>query len=46
MKLQGNIGNREVLILVDSGSMHNFVAEDIFEDLQLPVQLVPSFGVK
>lgn len=46
MKLQGKIGSREVLILVDSGSTHNFVTENIVEDLKLPIQFVPSFGVQ
>lgn len=46
MKLQGTICNREVLILVDSGSTHNFVAENIVKELKLPVQFVPSFGVQ
>lgn len=44
MKLQGNIGSREVLILVDSGSTHNFVAKNIVEDLKLLVQFLSSFG--
>ena len=46
MKLQGVIGNKEVFILVDSGSTHNFVVETIVEELKLPVQFVPSFGVQ
>lgn len=40
MKLQGILDNKEVLILVDSGSTHNFVAETIVEELKLPAQLV------
>lgn len=38
MKLWGTIGNKEVLILVDSGSTHNFIAETIVQDLKLPTQ--------
>lgn len=39
MKLQGAINQRQVLILVDSGSTHNFVAESIVEEHKLPVEM-------
>ncbi|KAJ7957493.1 Ty3/gypsy retrotransposon protein [Quillaja saponaria] len=35
MKLQGKVGKRDVLILVDSGSTHNFVSESIVQELHL-----------
>ncbi|KAL4273003.1 hypothetical protein GQ457_13G020660 [Hibiscus cannabinus] len=46
MKLKGILNNKEVLILVDSGSTHNFVDKDIVKDLKLPVQFIPPFGVQ
>lgn len=46
MKLQGTLNGRHVLILVDSGSTHNFVSEKLVEELQLQAQAVPSFGVQ
>jgi len=46
MKLQGEINHRKVLILVDSGSTHNFVVESIVEKHKLPVEIVPTFGVQ
>lgn len=41
MKLQGTLNRRKVLLLVDSGSSHNFISEKIIEELQLLVQLCP-----
>lgn len=38
MKLQGEINERQVLIIVDSGSTHNFMVETIVEELEIPVQ--------
>ncbi|KAL7116648.1 hypothetical protein ACP275_03G017300 [Erythranthe tilingii] len=46
MQILGKIKHRQVLILVDSGSTHNFVAKQIVQDVALPIQEVPSFGVK
>jgi len=46
MKLQGTLNGRKVLLLVDSGSSHNFISEKIVEELQLPAQVVPYFGVQ
>jgi len=36
MKLYGNIGNNEILILVDSGSVASFVSSKLAAQLQLP----------
>lgn len=41
MKLKG-----EVLILADSGLIHNFIAETIVGELDFLVQTIPSFGVQ
>ncbi|XP_060214445.1 uncharacterized protein LOC132641461 [Lycium barbarum] len=46
MKLQGEINKRRILILVDSGSTLNFVAESIIKEHKLPVESVPTFGVQ
>lgn len=46
MKLLGTIRGRQVIILIDSGSTHNFIAKKIVEDADLPVQFIPAFGVQ
>lgn len=46
MKLQGSLGSRSVLILVDSGSTHNFIATSLVHELHLPIQGISSFGVQ
>lgn len=46
MKLQGMMGEKSILILIDSGSTHNFIAEQLVAELALPVEQIPSFGVQ
>ncbi|KAH0706281.1 hypothetical protein KY285_010780 [Solanum tuberosum] len=46
LKLQGTFCGHKVLMLVDSGSTHNFVAEEIVTKLWLAVQYIPTFGVQ
>lgn len=46
MKLQGKINHRKVLILVDSGATHNFVAESVVEKHKLTIEMAPTFGVQ
>ncbi|KAF7834711.1 retrotransposon gag domain, Retroviral aspartyl protease [Senna tora] len=46
MKLNGTLGSHKVLILVDSGSTHNFISSQFVNKLQLPTQKVSPFGVK
>ncbi|KAH0750729.1 hypothetical protein KY290_029961 [Solanum tuberosum] len=46
MKLQGEINGKKFLILVDSGSTHNFMADSIVEEHNIPVEMVPTFGVQ
>lgn len=36
MRLCGNIGKHEVLILVDSGSVASFISDKLADNLQLP----------
>ncbi|KAH0773531.1 hypothetical protein KY290_010668 [Solanum tuberosum] len=46
LKLQGTFCGHKVLMLVDSDSTHNFVAEEIVTKLGLAVQYIPTFGVQ
>ncbi|KAH0759562.1 hypothetical protein KY290_023055 [Solanum tuberosum] len=46
LKLQGTLCGHKVLMLVDSGLTHNFVAEEIVTKLGLVVQYIPTFGVQ
>lgn len=46
MKLQASLKNREVLILVDSGSTHNFISAALVRELGLAVDTIPTFGVQ
>ncbi|KAL8143387.1 hypothetical protein V2J09_016419 [Rumex salicifolius] len=45
LQLRGTINGRSVLMLVDSGSTHNFISSTLADELQLPRQDVPFFGV-
>ncbi|XP_028806365.1 uncharacterized protein LOC114761176 [Neltuma alba] len=45
MKVLGTILSREVLILIDSGSTHNFISEKLVTELKIPVQrFVHQYG--
>ncbi|VFQ85938.1 unnamed protein product [Cuscuta campestris] len=46
MKLLGSISSKEVLLLVDSGSTHNFISDSVVRDLNLPTFSIPTFGVQ
>ncbi|WVZ05565.1 hypothetical protein V8G54_018911 [Vigna mungo] len=37
MKLRRRIGRREVLVLIDSGTSHNFISQRVVEDLEMAV---------
>ncbi len=45
IRLQGMIQHQEVLILVDSGSSSNFIAESLVSKLQLPTERMPATSV-
>lgn len=46
MKINGSIDSKEVLLLVDSGSTHNFISNTLVKELNLPIYLIPTFGVQ
>lgn len=46
MKLSGKLHGHEVLLLIDSGSTHNFISEKLVEQLKLHVSSVQTFGVQ
>ena len=45
MKVKGTILNKEVVILIDSGASHNFISRGMVEELKLPIDETPSFGI-
>ena len=46
VRLLGQIGEQEILILVDSGSSHSFLSETVAERLNLQVQQMNRVSVK
>lgn len=45
LRVWGRINGKEVLVLIDSGSMHNFVQPTVIEKLKIPTQQIPPFHV-
>ena len=45
MKVKGTINGKEVIILIDCGATHNFIAVKLVEDLQLPLVTINSYRV-
>ncbi|GJS47703.1 ty3-gypsy retrotransposon protein [Tanacetum coccineum] len=45
LQLWGTIGTGDVHVLIDNGSMHNFVRSDVVEKMCLPVQPTKAFKV-
>ncbi|KAA0063300.1 Ty3/gypsy retrotransposon protein [Cucumis melo var. makuwa] len=45
MKVKGKLGKEEVVVLIDCGATHNFIAEKLVEKLQLPMKETPNYGV-
>lgn len=46
MKVRGKIGDREVVVLIDSGATHNFLSTDIVDELTIIVTDSGPVGVK
>lgn len=44
MKLRSNLNSREVPLIVDSGSTHNFIAKSLVIKFKLKIQQVAPFG--
>lgn len=45
LKIWGNIGDREVTILVDSGASHNFIAYEVVKELNLLIEGQTGFAM-
>ena len=45
LKLRGQIGDRDVVVLIDFGASHNFLAAMLVEELGLLVAPTKEFGV-
>ena len=46
MNILGTVHNREVVVLIDNGATHNFITDDLVQDLQLPVSQTEHYGVQ
>ena len=45
MRIKAQIGNQDLMVLIDSGSMHNFINSKMADKLQLPVIPTDPFTV-
>ncbi|XP_040996109.1 uncharacterized protein LOC121242288 [Juglans microcarpa x Juglans regia] len=46
MRITATMGSREVMVLIDSGSMHNFISDRLANSLRLPVVPTEPFIVR
>uniref|UniRef100_A0A251UI76 Putative retrotransposon gag domain, Retroviral aspartyl protease n=1 Tax=Helianthus annuus TaxID=4232 RepID=A0A251UI76_HELAN len=46
MKLRGHIDKAEILVLIDSGSTHNFISDKLVSNLNLVTHFISPFGVQ
>lgn len=42
---KGSIGNQPVVVLIDYGNTHNFIAQRLVDDLKLPITVTKNYGV-
>ena len=45
MKVKGRVGEEDIVILIDCGVTHNFIAEKLATKLGLTLQETPNYGV-
>lgn len=45
MKLKSSIGSKEVIILIDWRTSHNFISEEMVQQLGLPLSSTTGYGV-
>ncbi|XP_031263269.1 uncharacterized protein LOC116121451 [Pistacia vera] len=45
LKIRGQLGRESVIVLVDSGASHNFIAHELVQKLGIPVEGKKAFGV-
>ncbi|KAF2306035.1 hypothetical protein GH714_009865 [Hevea brasiliensis] len=46
MKLRGQLKDAIVIVMVDNGTSQNFLVNSVAYKLRIPVEAVPSFGVR
>ncbi|KAL5563463.1 hypothetical protein UlMin_033210 [Ulmus minor] len=46
MKVKGQLGSREVVILIDSGASHSFVASKLVRELGMQCEATAAYGVQ
>ncbi|OIV89425.1 hypothetical protein TanjilG_21900 [Lupinus angustifolius] len=45
-KVEGMLKGRKVVVLIDCGASHNFIAHEVVQELRLSVQNTPSYMVE
>ena len=45
IKIKGEIRGREVVVLIDGGATHNFIAEEVVKELKILVETLDAYGV-
>lgn len=45
MKIKGSIGKQAVVVLIDCGATHNFIAQRLVDELKLPITVTKNYGV-
>lgn len=45
MKLRGIIRDKQVVVLIDNGALHNFIDEALMKSLNLPLSPTSSYGI-